>query len=121
MSNRTLTVTALPGYEPEIGQWLWAMEEARRRTIKLVRGLDQRTVDWRGPDGQENSIGSLLYHIALIEMDWLYCDMLGQDFPESVGADFPFEHRDASGRLAHVPSIPAEEHIARLDRTRAIF
>lgn len=46
-------VTPVPAQDPEIGRWLWAMEEVRRRrTLKLVTGLDQRTLDWEGPDGR---------------------------------------------------------------------
>jgi len=61
---RMLQIDPLPGYEPEVGRWLWALEEVRRRTLRLVEGLDQRTLDWEGPDGRENAIGSLLYHIS---------------------------------------------------------
>jgi len=70
---RQLQITPLDGYDPEIGRWMWALQDVRRRyTLRLVKDLDERLVDWEGPDGQENAIGSLLYHIALVEMDWLY-------------------------------------------------
>ncbi len=76
---RTLAVAALEGYVPEIGRWMWAMNAVRRRTLRLVEGGDQRTLDWEGPDGRENAIGSLLYHIALVEMGWLYGDVMQRD------------------------------------------
>ena len=70
--ERTLAVNAqAAGYVPEIGRWLWAMNEVRRRTLRLVDALDQRVLDWEGPDGRENAIGTLLYHIALVEMSWV--------------------------------------------------
>lgn len=72
--ERTLAVNAQAGYVPEIGRWLWAMNEVRRRTLRLVDALDQRVLDWEGPDGRENAIGTLLYHIALVEMSWLFMD-----------------------------------------------
>ena len=119
--SKVLRTGTLPDCEPEIGRWLWALEEVRRRTVGLVGDLDQATVDWRGPDEEENSIGSLLYHIALIEMDWLFGDILQQDVPAPIADDFPLDARDAAGRLAHLPSVPVAEHLGRLNRSRETF
>jgi hypothetical protein len=51
--------------------------------VNTVRGgnLDQQTLDWQGLDRSENSIGSLLYHIALVEMSWLFMDLLEDELP----------------------------------------
>ncbi|MGQ0548348.1 MAG: DinB family protein [Armatimonadota bacterium] len=120
--NRTWQLAALPGYDSEIGRWLWALEDVRRRrTLKLVKGLDQRTLDWEGPDGLENAIGSLLYHIAAVEMSWLFMDVLQQDFPTTVKADFPHDVRDAAGRLTRVLRLSLADHTGRLERSRAVF
>jgi hypothetical protein len=54
--------------EPEIGRWLWALEDERKRTKARLEGLPSELIDWPPPFG-ENSIGTLLYHIALIEAD----------------------------------------------------
>jgi uncharacterized damage-inducible protein DinB len=110
----------LPGYEPEVGRWLWSMEEVRRRTLDSVKGLDQQTLDWEGPDDQENAIGSLLYHIALVEMSWLYMDILEQDLPPPVKADFPHDMA-SQGRVTRVPSVPLAGHLERLNRSRGVF
>ena len=73
---RQLQITPLDGYDPEIGRWLWALQDVRRRyTLRLIQDLDARLVDWEGPDGRENAIGSLLYHIARVEIGWLYTDV----------------------------------------------
>jgi hypothetical protein len=68
------------------------MQDVRHRyTLRLVEDLDERLVDWEGPDGQENAIGSLLYQIALAEMTWMYGDLKGlTEFPPAVKRDFPF-------------------------------
>lgn len=117
--RRRMQVEALDGYAPEIGTWLWAMEATRDRTKRYVRDLAQDIVDWPGPDGTENSIGAQLYHLALIELDWLFADMLLR--PDLVpAAEFPFEPF-TGGRLTPVTGVPLDEHIARLDRTRATF
>jgi hypothetical protein len=99
---------------------LWALEDVRRITGRVVAGVDAVTLDWRGPDGTENSIGSLLYHVALVEMDWLFCDVLGEAFPDEVAAELPFEMRSGGG-LTHVGNVSLEDHLARLERMRGVF
>ena len=115
-----LQVKPLDGYPAEIGRWLWALEDARRITKRAVDGLDVATLDWRGADGSENSIGSLLYHVAGVEMGWLFIDVLGRDLPADVEADLPFEAW-TDGRMTHVGGVTLEEHLDRLDRTRGVF
>ena len=118
--SKTLQMKTLPGYEPEIGRWLWALEEVRHRTLDSVEGLDQETLDWEGPQGSENAIGSLLYHIAIVEMYWLYFDVLRTELPSAVKTLLPIE-MGTEGRLTNVPAIPLAEHLERLHRTREMF
>jgi hypothetical protein len=54
-------VTGLAAREPEIGRWLWCLEEARGRTFQRLEGIGPSLVDWVAPEGG-NSIGSILYH-----------------------------------------------------------
>jgi uncharacterized damage-inducible protein DinB len=111
----------LPGFEPEIGRWLWALEEVRRATLTHVEAIDQQTLDWSGTDGADNSIGTLLYHIALVEMSWLFMDIFEGELPEVVRADFPYDMADGSGGLARVEAVTLEDHLRRLRRSRAVF
>jgi hypothetical protein len=113
---RPRQINPLPGYEPEMGGWLWALEEVRCLTVSLVQGVDQRTLDWEGPDGRENSIGSLLYHIAVSEMRWLFVGILQRDFPLAAGAGL--QHRDGRGRLTAVLGVPLADHLACLRCSR---
>src|SRR5690606_11586373 len=78
-------------------------------------------LDWRGPSGSDNSIGSLLYHLALVEMSWLYEDMLLAEPPADIAALFPVAHRAADGTLAHVPGVELSEHLRRLEVARDRF
>lgn len=116
-------ITPLDGYDPEIGRWLWALQDARRRTLRLIKDLDPRLVDWEGPDGQENAIGSLLYHIADVEMGWLFGDLKGlTELPPAVKQDFPVPGREPGGnRLTRVLGVPLAEHVGRINRSRAVF
>jgi hypothetical protein len=120
--KEVLQVTALSGYPDEIGRWLWAMQALRSRTLELVEGLDQATLDWEGPDGRDNAIGSLLYHIALVEMSWLHFDLLLQkELPPAVKSDFPFDMGSAQAGLTRVPNVSLGDHLGRLERSRSIF
>lgn len=117
--RKILEVRPPAGYAPEVAGWLWAMEAARERTKRHMSGLGQDVVDWAGPDGTENSIGTLLYHVAIVEMGWLHNEILDQWelFPAD---DFPFEPF-TEHQMTPVVGVSALDHVARLDRSRAIF
>lgn len=126
MSQQKRTVyTVMPPtperYVPDIGRWLWSLQDGREHTKRLVSRLDSDLIDWRG-DEKSNSIGTLLYHIAVIEIDWLYMEVLErQEFPSEVMSLFPYEVRDAEGRLTPVTGLSTAQHTERLDTTREIF
>ncbi|MGG3468695.1 DinB family protein [Neobacillus pocheonensis] len=119
MERKSLLITPLPGYEPEIGRWLWSLEDVRRTLKERLAGLSQELID-RRLEGR-HSIGSLLYHIALIEADWLYEEVLCSAWPSEVQAMFPLEHRNASGELALFQGETIEAHFDRMDSVREIF
>ena len=118
---RVLEVRPLPGYPEEIGGALWAMQAVRRETEEAAQGLDRATLDWQGADGGDNAIGTLLYHIAIVEVSWLYLDMLLlPELPPAVRADFPWAMGNGRG-LTPVPGVPLADHLARLARSRTLF
>ncbi|HZW28591.1 MAG TPA: DinB family protein [Trueperaceae bacterium] len=113
------TMEPLDVPEREVGIWLWAMEEARRGLIWSLRGIEQDELDWRGPIGRDNSIGTLLTHIAGVEMGWCYFDVHGEPFPPELIALFPYENdREPDGTLVHVEGQSLETHLERLGAVR---
>lgn len=113
-----LIVESLPTYEPTIGRWLWQLDDTRRETKEALTGLAPSTLDWTPARGS-NSIGILLYDTALIELDWLFTEVLNhRSWPEEVQQQFAFADRDAQGHLSSVPGVPLEEHLRRLDLAR---
>jgi uncharacterized damage-inducible protein DinB len=111
--------TAAP--DPVVATWLSALEEARGRTLRALDGLREEQVDW-APEGEANTIGALLYHIAAIEADWLFADILGPESGRAWPAElFPHDVRDAEGTLTAIRGLPLDEHRARLAKTRAIL
>lgn len=113
----SLFVHTLPSYEPTIGRDLWRLQEGRERTLEVARNLSENVLD-RETAGSRNTTGTLLYHLAAIEADWLYTEVLETPFPEPILALFPFDVRDASGRLTPVKGVSLEAHLARLEVVR---
>ena len=107
-------------HEPEIARWLWALQDVRQRTMEQVGGLTQAVIDWMPPDHGSN-IGTILYHIGLIETDWLYVEVLEQPYPLEITALFPYEHRDGQGLLTQVQGITLDQHLAQLDTVRQML
>ena len=112
---------ALAGYEPEIGRTLDMLNETRRRLLRHIEGISQEVLDWQGPDGQDNSIGTLLYHIAGVEMGWLFAEVKEQtEMPADIVAELPYE-AFTDGRMTPVLGVSLDEHLARLQRFRDIL
>lgn len=129
MTLEILELEPLAGYEPEIGQALWRLQDARARLLRHLTDLPPEALDWLPEDLSDkplaasglNSIGTLLYHIAAIEADWLYCEVLEIDFPPQAVDLFPFEVRDSEGRLTAVRDLSLQAHLHRLEATRQLL
>jgi len=118
--RNTLVITPLAALHPEIGRFLWMMDDVRTITKDVVAGISQAALDWSAAPAT-NTIGTLLYHIALVEIDWLYYDALQQDLPDDMVALFPYDSRDENRHLTVVNDVSLADHLARLDKVRARF
>ena len=106
--------------EPAIGQWLWALQDTRQRTMEELDRVSLAMIDWLPPDN-ESTIGTVLYHIAGIEADWLYVEVLEQPFPPAVDALLPYPIRDEEGHLIQVQGVSLEAHLKRLEIVRGLL
>ncbi len=106
-------------YTPAIAHWVWMLEDTRRRTVEALAGLSTDALEWSLADG--NSIGSLLYHIALIEMSYLYEDILGLGWVAELQPLLPYDVRSGDGHLTAVRGESLESHLARLTACRALL
>jgi uncharacterized damage-inducible protein DinB len=126
MTMRKSSVEPIPGCPPEIGYSLWTLEETRRRTLNYVDGIGQEALD-HSPVSRRHGVATLLYHIAVFEMDWLYVDMLGGGYdmerrvpqcPPEVAAQLPYPLLLEDGGYTPVSGEPLETHLTRLSTTR---
>jgi len=118
--KRRLVVDPILSKVPEIGRWLWALQDTRQLTLEEIEQLTPAMIDWLPPD-DESTIGTILYHIALIEMDWLYAEVLERPEAPEIAELFAYEHRDRQGRLTQVTGISLQEHLIRLEVVRALL
>ncbi|GIN86312.1 hypothetical protein J6TS2_26980 [Heyndrickxia sporothermodurans] len=119
LERKSLQVQALPGYEEEIGRWLWCMEDVRQDLLKGISQISPSMLDAKIDERQ--TIGSLLYHIALIEADWLYVEVLEKEYDEEILSLFPLDCRSDDDSLVHIEGQSLEEHIYRLNKVREVF
>jgi uncharacterized damage-inducible protein DinB len=121
MQEREVLTLAPIADAPEVGRWLSAMEDGRRDTLRELDGVPEEMIDVRPLRG-ENSIGSTLYHVALIEADWLFDDIFGIPLSESeLSASFPFTDRDSDGQLTYVEGESLAAHLRRLAVVREVL
>jgi uncharacterized damage-inducible protein DinB len=116
--TRQIVLEAPVNAAPGVGLWLAAIEDARWRTLEWLADLDPELVDARA-EPLRHTIGTLLYHIALIEADWLYVEIREESYPDDIVALFPHDDRDEQGALTEVTGIALDAHLERLAFVRA--
>lgn len=104
-------------HDIEVGHWLAALEEVRRDTLDVGASIPDEAVDRDAGDGGD-TVGTTLYHVALIEIDWVFSDVLDRE-ADIDHALFSFEHRVEDGRLTPVVGQSMADHLDRLASTRA--
>jgi uncharacterized damage-inducible protein DinB len=116
MAKEQFSIELANHLAPEISAAVWSLEDCRARTIKALSQLPEAALDWEAAN-YPNSIGTLLYHIAAIEADWFYVEVMGGGI-EVVENWFPFEVRDSEGRLTPVRGFGLRDYLARLKAIR---
>lgn len=106
---------SLPGYDAEVGAALWRLQDTRNRTLRLLEDMPDEYID-RAVGG--NSIGTILYHVALIETDWLFAEVLEEPFAEEIKALLPVDDRDTAGVLMLVRHETLAQHLTRIASVR---
>ena len=116
-ARRKLILSSVTCEAPEVGIWLAALSDCRARTLKALAGMRHDEIDRICPLSR-NTIGTLLYHIAAIELDWLHSEILEREFPGDFRTWFPHDVRDSEGNLAIVAGDSAAQHEERLSYVR---
>ena len=115
--REALAIVSIGAAALEIGRYLWMLHDTRQQTEQALVGLDPAVLNW-SPLPAANSIGTLLYHIAFVEADWLYEDTLEQPIPADVAALLPHGDRDQHGHLTVVTDRTLAQHLSMLAAIR---
>jgi uncharacterized damage-inducible protein DinB len=67
--ERIYLVSDVEGFTPQIGRLVSMMNYARLTTLNTVKGLNMKQLDYLH-DSDSNSIGSLLMHLAAVELGY---------------------------------------------------
>lgn len=115
---RPFHIDPTPGYPPAVGRFVSMLVDTRRRLHRDLDDLEAGELD-RTPPWAPNSIGTLLYHIAAIELDWTCADLRQTEiFPDGTEDWFPVDVREDDGRLTPVVDS-LERHWDRLEWVRS--
>ena len=121
IDKRRIVLDAPGGSVPGVGLWIAALDDSRQRTLETLDGLEPELLD-AGAPYHRHTIGTLLYHIALIEADWMYVEIQEQEtYPDEVVALIPYDDRDAHGHLTRVTGLSLNAHLERLARVRELL
>lgn len=117
-TRRDLQIHIAPEtHAPAVARLRWMIEDTRQLTFETLADIPDAWLDWTPPVG--DSVGTLLYHIAVIEADWLYVEILEQPFPSALVGLLSHPIRTATGTLQPVVGETLAEHLARLAAVRA--
>jgi len=106
--------------EPLVARYLTMMADCRAQTLQAIKDTRFDLLYWRRNDFDSN-ISDLLYHIALVEADWLFVDVLEQPIPHELNEHLAYEDRDVHGRLVHIGTEELEASVTRLARVRSLL
>lgn len=123
-TDRRVLALAPVGDDPEVGRWLAALEDGRRDTLRELKSVTPQMIDWY-PEAPLNSIGTLLYHIGLIEASWVTEEILDAGEPAELAALLPWPDREAGDgvgnerSLSRIDGQSLDDHRERLAGVRA--
>lgn len=84
----TISIQPAEGFAPRIGLYVAQLEDVRRSTLRYVEGLDAAQLSWH-PSPEVESIGTLLLHIAAVELSWIQEDIRRAPMPDEWIIGFP--------------------------------
>lgn len=108
----TRTVAAVTGYPPRVGSYLAQMEDVRRQLKKSVEGLTPEQLSWH-PNDKVESVGTLLLHIAAVELSWIGEDIMRRPMSDDWKIAFPIRFG-----IPQVKGRPLEYYLSTLDDVR---
>ena len=111
-------VNVVPDCHPDIGRWLGILDDTRKRLQFTLRSVQESDLDAPPPIGI-NTIGTILYHIAMADLNWLYDNLLQQPYPADIMSLFPYPIANEHDHLYPVRGWDLQAYQQRLSVARA--
>ncbi|WP_363321619.1 DinB family protein [Polycladomyces subterraneus] len=86
------------------------------RLKELVRNMTQEEIDYRGPNGDLYSTAQLLRHLAVVDLNWVYCfkgETISEEHKQIYGPMF-----DEHGRIPLVRGVSLEQLLHEYDQVQ---
>lgn len=120
MNKKQRILTPVTDCPAEIGLMLALLIDARQRTLRSINDISEDAIDWQSSH-HRHTIGTLLYHIAAIEIDWFVTEVMEGNVDEEIWDWFPYEVRDDGGLLTIVKDESLERHLERFKTVRDLL
>ncbi|WP_242234979.1 DinB family protein [Bacillus cereus group sp. BfR-BA-01316] len=65
---------------PNVAILYATVRDTFERLQNLVEGTEEKELSYKGPENDENSIGQLLQHLAVVDLHWVY-RLKGEEVP----------------------------------------
>lgn len=63
----------------DLSTWLAQMNEIRERLLNIIEDVDEEALDYTPSERKIETIGTLLLHIAAVELSWIYEDIYKEE------------------------------------------
>jgi uncharacterized damage-inducible protein DinB len=89
------------------------------RLKRLVDGLTQEEIDYKGPKDEHNSIAQLLRHLVVVDLHWVY-RLQSSEIPTKLKEKFGPMY-DADGKLPMIKNVSLQTLIEEYDQIQEMF
>ncbi|KIL36334.1 hypothetical protein SD71_08575 [Cohnella kolymensis] len=90
-----------------------------QRLNRLVIGLTQDQIDYKGPNNELNSIAQLLRHLAVVDLHWVY-RLQSSEVPSELTGKFGPMY-DEEGKLPSVRNVPLHVLLEEYEQIQDMF
>lgn len=108
-----------PALPPRLSHFWSEFEKSRSDTKHAIAGLEPQDLSWKALH-KSNSIGMLLLHVAVVELDWMVHDVARQKVDPRLHQELMMEQVEESSVLYDPGEQSLEWYVSRLDETREL-
>lgn len=108
-----------PEMSPVVGLLHAMVTYNYERLKKLVAGLEQSDIDFRGYDGEHNSIAQLLQHLAVVDLHWVY-RLQSSTIPDELKENYGTMY-DQDGKLPMVKDVSLLTLLEQYEQVQMMF